>query len=97
MSTLEAVLKSTQNLHGGKTIIPTCIVNNIRDFGTMRHTKSNKNAINRNWSYRNPNFALKTQVGKITKIRQSKYNENIWSTKRAALSQKVATQQPKPN
>ena len=48
--------------------------------------------------------AIRTQIQpikpnwEITKVTSSqKYKENIWSTVRAALSQKVATQQPKPN
>ena len=40
-------------------------------------------------------FAL--NVIKVTKITNSQNTENIWSAEWAAVSQKVATQQPKPN
>ena len=32
-----------------------------------------------------------------TKYKYTKYNENKWLTEWAAISQKVVTQQPKPN
>ena len=51
--------------------------------------------MNRNWSNQKPNPALQPKWG-IIKI-QTNYKENIWPTEWAAISQKVATQQPKPN
>ena len=51
--------------------------------------KSNRKAMNRNGSNQKANPALKTETGK--------YNENKLLTERAAISKKVATQQPKLN
>ena len=59
--------------------------------------KSNRKAMNRNWSNQKENTALKTKTGKSKYYKWTKYNENKLLTERAAISQKVATQQPKLN
>ena len=59
-----------------------------------RH-KSNRKAMNRNWSNQKANPALKTKAGINKYYKYTKYNENKLLTERAAISQKVATQQPK--
>ena len=66
-------------------------------FGSECRFKTNRKAMNRNWSNQKANPALKTkrEINKIYKL--TKYNENKLLTERAAISQKVATQQPKLN
>ena len=55
--------------------------------------KSNRKAINRNWSNQKAN--PKGEINEYYK--KTKYNENKLLTEQAAISQKVATQQPKLN
>ena len=59
--------------------------------------KSNRKAMNRNWSNKRqiPLLKPKREINKYYKL--TKYNENKLLTERAAISQKVATQQPKLN
>ena len=56
-------------------------------------SKSNRKAMNRNWAIKSQIPLLKQENKKNYKY--TKYNDNIWLTERAAISQKVATQQPK--
>ena len=53
--------------------------------------------MNRNWSNQmpNPDPKPKREINKYYK--QTKDKENKWPTERAAISPKVATQQPQPN
>ena len=53
--------------------------------------------MNRNRSNQMAKPALKTKMGNNLNYKQTKYNENKWLTEWAAISLKVATQQPKPN
>ena len=53
--------------------------------------------MNMNWSKQNVYPALETKMRNNQNIKWTKYNENKWPTKWAAISQKVVTQQPKPN
>ena len=59
--------------------------------------KSNIKANNRNWSNQkaNPTLKPKREINQYYKL--TKYNKNKLLTERAAISQKVATQQPKLN
>ena len=59
--------------------------------------ESNKKAMNRNYSNQMANPTLKTKMGNNQNHKQTRYNENKWLTEWAAISQKVVTQQPKPN
>ena len=67
----------------------------ITTFGNCK--KSNRKAMNRNWSNKRqiPLLKPKREINKYYKL--TKYNENKLLTERAAISQKVATQQPKLN
>ena len=53
--------------------------------------------MNRNWSNQKANPALKTKAGNKNILQIDKMQENKLLTERAAISQKVATQQPKLN
>ena len=53
--------------------------------------------MNRNWSNQKANPLLKPNWKVNKNYKLTKGNENIWPTERAAIFQKVATQQPKPN
>ena len=53
--------------------------------------------MNRNWSNQKANPALKTKREINKYYKKTKYNEDKLLTERAAISQKVATQQPKLN
>ena len=59
--------------------------------------KSNRKAMSRNWGNQKANPALKTKREINTYYKSTKYNENKLLTERAAIFQKVATQQPKLN
>ena len=61
------------------------------------YNESNRKAMNRNWSNQKANPAPKTKAGNklILQIDKMQYNKLL--TERAAISQKVATQQPKLN
>ena len=61
-----------------------------------RAWKKSYNLGARSWFYQNQSPALKTRVDNNLS-NKSKYKENILYTEWAALSQKVATQLPKPN
>ena len=63
----------------------------------MSTYRSNEKAINRNQSNQMANPTLKTKMGNNQNHKQTRYNENKWLTEWAAISQKVVTQQPKPN
>ena len=69
----------------------------LSTLGNKHVRKSNRKAINRNWSNQRANPALKTKSGKNKYDKQKQYNEDKLLTERAAISQKVATQQPKLN
>ena len=58
--------------------------------------ESNRKAMKRNWSNQKADPALKTKMGNKY-YKKTKYNENKLLTERAAIFQKVATQQPKLN
>ena len=62
-----------------------------------KSNKSNKKEMNRNWSNQKANPALKTKREINKYYKWTKYNGNKLLTQRAAISQKVATQQPKLN
>ena len=53
--------------------------------------------MNRNWGNQKANPAPKTETGNKYILQIDKYNENKLITERAAISQKVVTQQPKLN
>ena len=53
--------------------------------------------MNRNWSNHKQISALKTKLGNNLNNKETKYNENTWPTELAAISQKAATKQVKPN
>ena len=72
-----------------KNIVMTTCIYELISTAVRPSLKSNRKAMNRNWSN-------KTKTGNKYYI-QTKDNENIWPTERAAIYQKVATQQPKPN
>ena len=60
--------------------------------------ESTRKVINRNWSNQKPQLALKTKMIIIKKnTNRPKYNENKWPIECVAISQKMATQQPKQN
>ena len=78
----------------------SCNVNVLRQSACLvinRITvhKSNRKAMDRNWSNQKTNPALKTKRELNIYYKYTKYNENKLLTERAAISQKVATQQPK--
>ena len=53
--------------------------------------------MNRNWSNQKTNPTLKTKMENDQNHKQTKFNEDKRPTEWAAVSQKVYTQQPKPN
>ena len=53
--------------------------------------------MNRNWNNQKANLALETKMGNSQTHKQTKYNKHNWLTEWAAISEKVVTQQPKPN
>ena len=53
--------------------------------------------MNRNWGNQKTNPALKTKLEYNQINKSTKYNEDKRPTEWAAISQKVVTQQPKPN
>ena len=58
---------------------------------------SNRKEMHRNWGDQKANPALKPKREINKYYKYTKYNENNLLTERAAISQKVATQQPKLN
>ena len=71
--------------------LPVCL---NRYYGP---NESNEKAMNRNQSNQKANPTLKTKTGNNQNHKQTRYSENKWLTEWAAISQKVATKQPKPN
>ena len=82
----------------GEFITRTCLRGFSRIDKFDSHVfKSSRKAMNRNWSNQKTNPALKPKREINKYYKKTKYNENKLLTVRAAISPKVATQQPKLN